>query len=123
MRLRRAISPVTNAVVPAVLPAVLPNLATGIATGALAAPTAGVNINAVCPGGSLSDFVGVIRGRENFNPKAAWSFTNGPCGRMSVNTVPQDFPGNVTVPAVGTAPAGVLPVETPFKRAVKMLSG
>ncbi|KAL1608282.1 hypothetical protein SLS60_003221 [Paraconiothyrium brasiliense] len=61
----------------------------------MAASTGGVNINAVCPGGSLGDYVGVIRGREGFNSAFAWSFTNGPCGRLSVNTVPQDFPGDV----------------------------
>ncbi|KAF2446091.1 hypothetical protein P171DRAFT_442536 [Karstenula rhodostoma CBS 690.94] len=122
MRLRRTINPGQPGLAAAVVPSGLP---TGTATGALAASTGGVgvNINAVCPGGSLSDFVGVIRGREAFNPKFAWSFTNGPCGRLSVNTVPQDFPGNVTVPAAGTAVSGELPVETPFKRAVKLLSG
>ncbi|OAG05477.1 uncharacterized protein CC84DRAFT_1205271, partial [Paraphaeosphaeria sporulosa] len=119
MRLRRTISPVAG-VAALVVPSEFP---TGTATGALAASTGGVNINAVCPGGSMSDYVGVIRGREGFNPKFAWSFTNGPCGRLSVNTVPQDFPANVTVPEVGSAESGVATVERPFKRAVKELSG
>ncbi|KAF9734058.1 hypothetical protein PMIN01_08401 [Paraphaeosphaeria minitans] len=122
MRLRRTISPVAGVGAAPVL-AIASGIPTGTVTGALAASTGGVNINAVCPGGSMSDFVGVIRGRENFNPKFAWSFTNGPCGRLSVNTVPQDFPRNVTVPEVGTAAGGVATVETPFKRAVRELSG
>ncbi|KAJ4353889.1 uncharacterized protein N0V89_005619 [Didymosphaeria variabile] len=114
MRLRRTISPVQSGLP---LPSEFP---TGTATGAIAASTGGVNINAVCPGGSLSDYVGVIRGRESFKRELAWSFTNGPCGRLSVNTVPQDFPGNVTTPS--ETAVGVLPVSTPFKRAVKLLS-
>jgi hypothetical protein len=116
MRLRRTISPAQPSLA---LPAEFP---TGTGTGALAASTGGVNLNAVCPGGAMGDYVGMIRGREAFQPALAWSFTNGPCGRLSVNPVPLDVPSNVTGPAVGPGTPD-LPVETPFKRAVKLLSG
>jgi hypothetical protein len=106
MRLRRAISPLQPI-------ALLPS---GTATGALAASTGGVNMNTVCPGGSMADYVGVVRGREAFNPALAWSFTNGPCGRLSLSTVPLDVPDNVTMPAAESGSAE-LPVGTPFKRA------
>lgn len=120
MRLRRTISPVASPGLPGALPLIPSEYPTGTATGALAASTGGVNINEVCPLGSLGDYVGVVRGREKFDPNLAWSFTNGPCGRLSINTVPLDPPENVTAP-VGTA-VGIAPVETHYKRAVKLLS-
>ncbi|KAJ4302780.1 hypothetical protein N0V90_001671 [Kalmusia sp. IMI 367209] len=80
MRLRQAITPISTG-----LPSGSP---TGTATGAVA--TGGASVNNVCPLGSLTEYVGEIHGKESFPEVYALSFTNGPCGRLSVDTVPLD---------------------------------
>ena len=46
------------------------------------------NSNTTCGRGSLSLYVGTIQGQEDFPEQYALSFSNGPCGRLSVWPVP-----------------------------------
>ncbi|CAE7008044.1 hypothetical protein PTTW11_01638 [Pyrenophora teres f. teres] len=48
------------------------------------------NSNATCGRGSLSLYLGTIQGQEDFPEQYALSFSNGPCGRLSVWPVPVD---------------------------------
>lgn len=41
-----------------------------------------------CKAGGLSLYLGTIRGQEQFPEKVAMYFSNGRCGRFSVNPVP-----------------------------------
>ena len=43
-----------------------------------------------CAAGSMSLYMGTIRGQEDFPEPVALFFSNGPCGRFSVSPVPVD---------------------------------
>lgn len=47
-----------------------------------------VNSNGTCGLGSLSLFLGTIRGQEDFPSEFALVFSNGPCGRLNVWPIP-----------------------------------
>ncbi|KAF2639076.1 hypothetical protein P280DRAFT_70585 [Massarina eburnea CBS 473.64] len=65
--------------------------------------------NGTCAAGSLSQYLGTIRGQNgnDFPEKYALSFSNGPCGRFSVSPIPVPFewPGPVKVKRDGIAAA------------------
>ena len=46
-----------------------------------------------CPAGSLSLYLGTIRGQEDFPEDIALVFSNGPCGRFSISPIPVDYDG------------------------------
>jgi hypothetical protein len=46
--------------------------------------------NVTCGAGSMSQYVGTIQGTPDFPEQYALSFSNGPCGRMSVWPIPVD---------------------------------
>lgn len=110
MRLRLPLAP--SASLPFSSSSVIPlGTGTGMPT-ALPPASTGVVPNPVCPAGSLTEYVGVIRGRECFKPELAWSFINGPCGRLSINPVAVDARGN-GVGGNGTETATCSLVGTP----------
>ncbi|KAF2246349.1 hypothetical protein BU26DRAFT_532893 [Trematosphaeria pertusa] len=61
-------------------------------------PTPG---NGTCAAGSLSLYMGMIRGSETFPREYALSFSNGPCGRLSVHPIPVDWNVRGSLPKRG----------------------
>jgi hypothetical protein len=46
------------------------------------------NNNGTCARGSLSNYLGTILGQDDFPVEKALSFSNGPCGYLSVWPIP-----------------------------------
>lgn len=99
MRLRLSIAPNVTAIASGT-----GYLSTATSSAVVAILPTAVAPNPVCPAGSLTEYVGEIHGKENFPEAFALSFINGPCGRLSVDTVPLDGLDALRASGVG-APA------------------
>ena len=93
--------PFLNTTYPSSFPTLYPSASgifpTVISSGGISAPVSTANpvqnSNTTCGRGSLSLYLGTIQGQEDFPEQYALSFSNGPCGRLSVWPVPMGDSG------------------------------